>query len=300
MPLNGHPDLKGGIILPNYSIRYVYHRGGTPVMPPGAPPFPDTLAHHHIISYPRMFAIGALTLCHLRITPGDMRKMSFYITNLANIVNTIRVNDNIFSLDTNNISLINALYTVAWTPGNLFVGPASKLRSDDPSQRQDKNPLSMPPAQKTFVSKLTNASSCITSYVPNVDGMGGTSTTAISISPSGLSQLASHFFTAISSPAIQLNTLVKDWYVEIDRTKYHVYFHQGRERRLPEGTKTFKIAVAQSSDRLSNNRCVKIYGYRDRGQDSKFEGIIVSGMDAYNGQKDKPIENYIRSCPKNG
>lgn len=161
------------------SITYTYQRGGNA----NDRRVYHNISHHHVISYPRMYELGALALCYLdRLERNDI-DINARVELLAGInsLTTARVMSAVHAVilleDTGRIiyhlpsyrSEIHAcLSEIAWLPMNLFTGPKGDFRSDDPSQRYDSFPPNMPRKQRDAIQNIINGIlKYCTSRIPN-------------------------------------------------------------------------------------------------------------------------------------
>jgi len=96
----------------------------------------NQFSRHHIISYPMMR------------TYAEVVNRSLVVINNNEKLNTLYN-----KLGVNNNEVINR---ITWAYANLFVGPSSTYRGDDPSQKRDGYPLGFPEDRKQKVKELTN------------------------------------------------------------------------------------------------------------------------------------------------
>ena len=133
--------------MDNITYRYERPAGGYPV--PGA--LAQGLSRHHMFSYPFMLTYAVVVLHYLALNRnekalGKLDKfyrdrgiggIPFHIGNFRNNALEVSVNAN-----------MGSLVWICWAEPNLFIGPSGVLRDDDPSQRREPFPLSLPARQK--------------------------------------------------------------------------------------------------------------------------------------------------------
>lgn len=197
-----------------YSIRYTYTRSNQG----GIPGVGNNLAHHHVISYPHMFGLGAIILAaaiiddkngdnYCRVMNNYYKGMNMTSLSRKSLLDEVDCNGGIISLY--NTTFFNPiLNTVAWTKDNLFVGPAATFRNDDPSQRNDMISCSL--HGWDFVRKVDQLLGMVTSAMPNRSDIPAT---AIRLSETTIGGIAERFIEAlfhIQNPQIR-ETTVGDW-----------------------------------------------------------------------------------------
>lgn len=182
----------------DFSISYYYNRGAAPGVWPALTP---DLSKHHIISYPHMFALGVIYVTWLRENSGKehaqygqacqtllvfLQSRGFavdqaYLEQL--LQNTLQGESGRYRLLNESGShqsagqLQSFLNQFSWMDSNLFIGPSGAFRCDDPSQKIDKLPLSLPESQKKMIRQLiTLKKEYLPSVIPNQSGTRGTIT----------------------------------------------------------------------------------------------------------------------------
>ena len=133
--------------MDNITYRYKRPAGGYPG--PGA--LSQELSRHHMFSYPFMLTYAVVVMHYLALNEDEqaleklakfyrdrgMAGIPFDIRNFRNNALEINVDEN-----------MPHLVWICWAEPNLFIGPGGKYRDDDPSQKMEQFPLSLPAGQK--------------------------------------------------------------------------------------------------------------------------------------------------------
>lgn len=117
------------------------------------------LSRHHIIAFPYMYALGVIVVAYLyryrmerdsRIREIEDFYKYYYGNETPNGTDLWRVlqENHICHGDRNRLNFtqgncVAVFNRLAWTPENIFLGPAGKFREDDPGQECEQIPLSM-------------------------------------------------------------------------------------------------------------------------------------------------------------
>ncbi len=292
------------------SIEYFYDRGGSA---PG-PALTPYLSHHHVISYPRMYYLGVLALCYLkRLGTKNKALIRDYKVKLSGACNIAAASiDNaiaevlpgdpgqyIISEDRNN--LLPVLYNIAWMPMNLFIGPSSKIRIDDPSQNYDKLPEKMPERQKSALSAIISGiSEYSRSHIPNNSKTRGT---VCCDNEAYFNKLVNIFFENINGTIKCYDSKISDWLIASDGSAnsspgqynyYPISFYTGKsaERLISEYGNQLrygKFAVREASRRIVDGRKFKILK-----KGSEYMSGIVNTLDHEDFRdQDQAIQGYL-------
>lgn len=210
-------------------ISYRYDRGGACVKEKKGN-LSAQMSRHHIISYPWMYFLGVLSLVFLKRSEEDGESIESRIKLLeraARIENKSIYNAlHMLKMDRGGIwlfppegdSIKDTLYHIAWMPMNLFTGPSAKLRMDDPGQKNDKIPLSMPKDRKN---KIENMKSGLRKYAGNINiphAGGGTDCVRFN-DERNFDQLMSIFFRNIEEKNECYDSKISDWFVGINENQ---------------------------------------------------------------------------------
>ena len=174
----------------------------------------DSLARHHIISYPHMYEFGVIVLAYFQILYNEDRleqdecfkKFSQYYNISNHLVTGIlkkRKEYKIFDYEKEAKGVLNQ---IAWTQANIFVGPAGKYRCDDPEQGKDGIPLSM---RNSFSPKIQSIRS--NKGIPGSPAMQKGSIGNIAIGKTEICNIGKIFMNALPETRNLHNTKVGDW-----------------------------------------------------------------------------------------
>ena len=261
------------------SISYYYYRGGTAA----GPALSSFLSHHHVISYPRMYYLGVLSLCYLkklRATNESAANAKIQtllsacrIPNLpiANAVTAVsNTEPDSFNIPEGNNNIQNTLYGIAWMPQNLFIGPAGKIRSDDPSQNNDKLPPGMPDAQKRNINQIiAGLNQYSHSNIPHVCGAGGQRNAVAFDNESDFNKLVELFFDNIGGTFGCYDSKISDWLIGVNSSSrinyYNILFstsaraaQEAENLRQKRTLVAGKFAVKSSSIKnIDSKKCFK-------------------------------------------
>ncbi len=296
------------------SIEYYYNRGGNA---PG-PALTPYLSHHHVISYPRMYYLGVLALCYLKrmgtknktLVEAKEKKLSMAcnlaVSSIRNAIAEILPGDpGQYKISEDRNNLLSVLYNIAWMPMNLFIGPSSKIRIDDPSQNYDKLPEKMPPQQKSALSAIISGiSEHSRSYIPNVSGACGT---VCFDNEAYFNELVNIFFNNINGTIKCYDSKISDWLIASDGSAnsspgrynyYRISFYRGDPARVGRLISRYrnqrqlcygKFAVREASSRIVDGRKFKIL---EKG--SEYMSGIVNTLDPEDFRdQDQAIQGYL-------
>ncbi|MBD5470809.1 MAG: hypothetical protein HDR19_06800 [Lachnospiraceae bacterium] len=261
------------------SISYYYYRGGTAA----GPALSNFLSHHHVISYPRMYYLGVLSLCYLKklkttnesAANAKMQTLlnACRIPNLpvANAVNAVsNTEPDRFNIPEGNNNIQNTLYGIAWMPQNLFIGPAGKIRLDDPSQNNDKLPIGMPNAQKRNINQIITGLNLYShSNIPHVCGAGGQTNAVAFDNEADFNRLVELFFDNIGGTCGCYDSKISDWLIGVNNNSrinyYNILFstsaraaQEAENLRQKRTLVTGKFAVKSNSIKnIDSKKCFK-------------------------------------------
>lgn len=299
------------------SVSYYYYRGGSAA----GPALSSSLSHHHVISYPRMYYLGVLSLCYLKrlratgknAANAKMRILSdacrISVSTILDAVNAvINTDPGIFSIPEGNNDIRNTLCRIAWMPGNLFIGPASGIRADDPSQNNDKLPVGMPNTQKTMLNQIiVGLNQYSHSYIPHVSGAGGQRNAVAFDNAANFNKLMEIFFNNISGTLNCYDSKISDWLIAVNNNRrnshnnynyYNILFYTGgraqslistyrNQRQLVAG----KFAVKETSHR----NVIADKNFKVLSKDADYVYGIVNNLDdAYREHQNDRIQDYLR------
>lgn len=302
------------------SITYTYQRGGNA----NDRRVYHNISHHHVISYPRMYELGALALCYLdRLERNDI-DINARVELLAGInsLTTARVMSAVHAVilleDTGRIiyhlpsyrSEIHAcLSEIAWLPMNLFTGPKGDFRSDDPSQRYDSFPPNMPRKQRDAIQNIINGIlKYCTSRIPNESGESGT----VRFSQKSFNCLMDIFFSNINLCLPCYDSKVADWVVGTNycsceeewhhTTKcfyYPIHFYRGNRREslasesLRNKTQIPGQFAVRTSQRLAPGKKFGVLGLERDGVNGVIK-ILDSSEAIDSAQQNMTIESLLK------
>lgn len=206
------------------NISFIYNRGDSF---PGNTVLNNRFSRHHIISYPMMrcFAEVLLQFEKKEIVTADKELREKYEK---------------FNRAYTGQNMDEKKNRIAWAYSNLFIGPSSKYREDDPSQKMDKIPISFPEKRAILAKNVKLAWNKISSsYIV------GESDTEISLKISEnkndvktfLSTFIDYILDVRTEGAIHV-TRLNDWVVKPDTSQsgeyYHFYFRNVRDGEVSQ------------------------------------------------------------------
>lgn len=297
--------------MADYSIQYTYQRSGAG--PPGAAVLNNTLSHHHMLSFPRIYALGAIVMASAAIK-GDCngfttRLQRYYGAAIPTLApkDLPKVIGHTISYPEDNNSLHQVLTTIGWTSDNLFIGPSGVYRSDDPSQGNDTRPDSM--SSWAFPETVINIFQNAGISVPNVSGTGGTYH-AIRLRDNQIHDIANKFLGAISKITPRLReTIVSDWVAQIDDPRrsgryrsqcYPIFFASssgGQTQSNDAKLLCAKLKVRQRQDSVSHTQVFRICCRTYAGSNSYLYGELVNSGTEHQQQGTKGIINLMSGVP---
>ncbi len=297
------------------SIHYQYNRGGSA---PG-PALKPSLSHHHVISYPRMYYMGVLALCYLKhLDTTNQALAGTYEDKLYDvcknlpagsirnaIAGVLSTDSGQYHIPENNNNLQLVLYNIAWMPMNLFIGPSSKIRIDDPSQNTDKLPENMPQRQKSALSPIISGIGQYSrSYIPNGSGARGT---VCFDNEADFNQLMNIFFGKIDGSINCYDSKISDWLIASDGSAnsssgrynyYSISFYRGDPAKTKRLISRYmdqrqlcwgKFAVKEASSRIVDGKKFKIL---EKG--SEYMSGIVNKLDSEDRRdQNQAIQGYL-------
>ncbi len=302
------------MIIMQISIGYQYNRGGAAAGPALSP----LLSHHHVISYPRMYYLGVLALCYLKRLGTTNQELAE--TNVAKLYDVcgplpfgsienaitavLSTDPGKYSIPENNNNLQSVLYRIAWMPMNLFIGPSSAIRIDDPSQNNDKLPEKMPKPQKKALNQIISGLCQYShSHIPNGSGARGS---VRFDNEADFNRLMNIFFGNIDGRLNCYDSKISDWLIastaraNSSSSQYYYYrilFYNGKKAEsLISGYRNQrqlfcgKFAVKEASDKqIVDGKNFKILA---KGPEY-MSGIVNNLEDAYYRNEDKAIQGYL-------
>lgn len=295
------------------SIHYLYNRRGSAA----GVALSSHLSHHHVISYPRMYYLGVLSLCYLKsigaANPAAMAAKvwtlsdacHFPAVSITNAVNAV-ISDGAgnYRLPEDNNDIQSALCRIAWMPMNLFIGPSSTIRIDDPSQNNDKLPERMPQRQKDALNQIISALNLYShSNIPNTSeerGFVGFDNEA------AFNQLMDIFFRNINGEITCYDSKISDWLIastasaNSSSSRYQYYpilFYGGAraEALLSNYRNKRQLLSGKFAVKERNNQQI-VTGKNFKVLATEAEDVlgIVNNLDeAYRRDADKVIRDFL-------
>lgn len=210
-------------------ISYRYKRGGECVKDKKGN-LPAQMSHHHIISYPRIYFLGVLSLVYLKRLEEDGQSIDARVKLLERVarienksiyqaLKKLKMDrGGIWLIPLDGYSIYETLCRIAWMPMNLFTGPSAKFRMDDPVQRNDKIPLSMQGERRRKIEKMKSG---LDKYAGNInipcESQGADC--IVFRDENMFQQLMSDFFSSLDENAGCYESKISDWYVGISGTR---------------------------------------------------------------------------------
>lgn len=205
---------------------------------------PDGICRHHIISFHRMYYLGILAMCYLKLLLEEDKRE---VDRLGNILKAATGNNSIsiiealediktdtgkfylgqlvtgkkdeINIPRQNEELYKVVREIAWLPMNTFSGPFEKLRQDDPSQKNDGYPCGMPRKQKNALQNIQKAFENYShSFLPHENGQGGMTQCGHFKNKADFVKLVQVFFDEIKGGWKRYESKISDWRVV---TNYH-------------------------------------------------------------------------------
>lgn len=138
--------------MDNITYRYRRPSGGYP----GPGILPAGLTRHHIFSYPFMLTYAVVTM-HYLANHEDGKAMDklqkFYQARPGAVIPQVS-EFGYSSLEDKVEGNMAGLVWICWAEPNLFIGPSGVCRDDDPSQRMEQFPLSLPARQMQLAEEV--------------------------------------------------------------------------------------------------------------------------------------------------
>lgn len=258
-----------------------------------------------------MYYLGVLSLCYLKkLKAADESaantKMQILFDacqcpglSIANAVNAvINIAPGSFSIPEGNNDIQPTLYKIAWMPQNLFIGPAGKIRSDDPSQNNDKLPIGMPNAQKTNINQIiAGLNQYSHSNIPHVSGTGGQRNAVAFDNEADFNKLMDIFFHNISGHINCYDSKISDWLISVDnRHNYNILFYTGRQSEALTSEYQRQLVSGKFTVKKASHRNViddKTFKVLSKDIDSVY-GIINNLDEACRQHQNDRIQDYLR------
>ena len=292
--------------MTEYSLQYKFLKGGAP---PGPALMTNALSHHHRLSMPHIYALGAIVMAAAATNSQihdafNSLLLNYYGPNMGlgqNSLPNVEYGDNVIKVyypDDNQV-LRGILSRISWTDDNLFVGPAGKYRNDDPSQQNDKIPRSV--GKWRFTDELISAFSLLNQPVPHVEGQGGKSF-AVHLNERVMTQIVDKFLGVYPNPASPLirSTLVQDWVAQVGNRCYPIFFPGARTRASIKNTrdlKSVKLKLYQNGDSVSQTQVFRIYYRTDAGDKSVLLGDFARYEQEHRNQGSMDIKTWMTGVP---
>lgn len=268
---------RKGQIMGNISYRYKRTVGGYPG--PGA--LTANLSRHHIFSYPFMLTFAVVVLHYLANSDDEkaLRKLEAFYR--ARIRGGIPFHIGEFknsALETKVDGNMGSLVWICWAEPNLFIGPDGAYRDDDPSQRMEFLPLSLPEKQKKLAQTVAVKWSAVSS-----SRIVGREDDAIRVSfdDRKLAEFADSFLDYINyaGPGGAQNihrTTYDDWVLVKDqanaRDVFRFVIKTGGSKKDVEGSFRFRL---RESGMTPDRRGVSVTEYGDEVVRGNFRGAIT-------------------------
>lgn len=240
------------------NIKFRYNRGAYPG--PGLALSP-TLSRHHIISYPFMMSFSVVTYYYLA-TAGSNEDWPL-LTNFFNVrplanpnATTIKNNFSKENLEASVNTHFGELNCMSWAESNLFIGPNSSYRDDDPSQKKDACPVSMT-GKQSEVSSLLKQWNLVSNSA--IEGKSE-KTISIRIDKRYLKEFCHAFLTYINAGISVYHTKYSDWCVTCGsgRHKENYPFYIPKNPPSEFESKSFKFSLRNDRTDLVSHKMVSI------------------------------------------
>lgn len=205
--------------------------------------------------------------------------------------------------DTNSVATLNRL---AWTPENLFIGPAGKFRGDDPASNCDKIPISMKARScnsKSFNRYLYDKYQQMLADKRKYDiALTKNDYGYIYIDETELIDFSTNFLSRLKNLTAvrrEHNTLVNDWVAirrnsngRISSACFKIYIDTNKEHQAKYEQKKYNdyvlcLAYNSSSFIKSHNtpnlnicqeQYVSIFGMKSENNIFSFKGVVIKGQ----------------------
>lgn len=254
------------------NITYLYERTGNY---PYAAKVPLTagLARHHILSYPFMRSYAVVTFWYIATHGSDSIKKKlddFYKARGVGIAaggwfDTCLSFKNRSNLEEEVNNANSFLNWICWAESNLFIGPNSDHRLDDPSQKMEEFPLNMNDTVKSQAIEVKKAwNNICKSRLVGEKGQ----TISLSIDDSGLSNFVEAFvkYICLSQPTDIYRSKYKDW---------AAHLATDTSRKTPY---QFWLDLSQSGNDIEDKRYK--FALRDSEADAKEPWVCIKKFDA--------------------
>lgn len=259
------------------NIKYRYNRAGFPVPGPALSP---TLSRHHIISYPFMMSFSVVTYYYLATAGSDedwQLLTDFFNARGAVIPNKTTIKNN-FSKENLEASVnthFSELNRMSWAESNLFIGPNSSYRDDDPSQKRDECPVSMAdkkPKADDLLRKWTSVSS--SKIVGAAD-----EAISIKIEDRNLPAFCRAFLTYINDGTSVYHTKYSDWCVTCESGRHKEIYPFYIPKNPPSAfeSESFKFSLRNDRTNLAAHKMVSI-ALGDRAMGVVKDGDVTADM----------------------
>lgn len=259
------------------NIKFRYNRGAYPGLAPALSP---TLSRHHIISYPFMMSFSVVTYYYLA-TAGSNEEWQL-LTNFFNardavIPNktTIRNNFSKENLEASVNTHFGELNRMSWAESNLFIGPNSSYRGDDPSQKRDECPVSLADKKLKADDLLRIWTSVSSSKIVGA----ADKTISINIEDRNLLAFCRTFLTYINAGTSVYHTKYSDWCVTCESGRhegnYPYYIPKTPPTELE--SESFKFSLRNARTDLVSHKIVSI-ALGDRAMGVVKDGDVTADM----------------------
>lgn len=238
------------------NITYEYQRANAPGNYPVIDP---RLSRHHIISYPFMRTFAEVLL-QFRDNPNmDAVKRE----QIRTLIDAFKRKNRINWADDNTL-----IVYLCWARPNLFIGPSSVYRDDDPSQRMEKFPLLLNSSVRESAKKVKE----LWNGMSNSYLVGEKDTRiSISVDERKVPDFLIAFLNYVNLPNDIYDTKCSEWLVvcETDpkNLRYRFYIHLLSERRIQEELHNklrYKFVLKKDQDKVVQEPVVVIHQLGDK------------------------------------
>lgn len=145
---------------------------------------------------------------------------------------------------------------MSWTESNLFIGPNSSYRDDDPSQKRDECPASMADKKRKTSDLLQQWNSVSSSRIVGAAG----ETISIKVEDRTLPAFCHAFLTYINAGTYVNHTKYSDWYVtcQSGRHKENYPFYIPKNPPPEHESESFKFSLRNDRTDLVSHKIVSI------------------------------------------
>lgn len=235
------------------NITYEYRRADAPGNYPAIDP---RLSRHHIISYPFMRTFAEVLLRFRDDPEVDAAKRE----QIRTLIDAFKRKNRINWADDNTL-----IVYLCWARPNLFIGPSSAYRDDDPSQRMEKFPLLLNSSVRESAKKVKE----LWNGMSNSYLVGEKDTRiSISVDERKVPDFLIAFLNYVNLPNDIYDTKCSEWLVvrETDpkNLRYRFYIHLLDEKKLMDPTKKkerykFVLNREENKDKVVQDSVVVIH-----------------------------------------